>query len=174
MPNVRNALIVDPAVHRREIARFRTFVVEGPNPDDCFIWKGAIADSGYGRFWVNRRGGPVVISAHRYALALALGTLAPHECARHLKCDNPVCVKAYVSDGAPHIVKGTQAENMWDMSRKGRAGGHMVSSMRARAARARALREAVRDGWDADAVLAALQHTEEPTLFDIARPGTLS
>ncbi|MBN7315022.1 hypothetical protein I3U70_26915 [Mycobacteroides abscessus subsp. abscessus] len=162
----RSEFVVDPVIHRREIARFRAKVVKGPKPRDCDIWTGAIADSGYGRFWVNRPGGPVVISAHRYALALALGVIRAGECARHVTCDNPVCVRARRDEVAPHIVIGTQLDNMLDMARKGRGGRHVLMSVQARAARARALRAAVAGGWDDAAVRAALLETGEPTLFD--------
>jgi len=162
----RAEFVVDPVAHRREIARFRAKVVQGPKPSDCDIWTGAIADSGYGRFWVNRPGGPVVISAHRYALALELGVIRAGDCARHVTCDNPVCVRSRRDDGAPHIVIGTQLDNMLDMARKGRGGRHLFMSMQARAARARALRAAVATGWNDAAVRAALMETGEPTLFD--------
>ncbi|MGY4783898.1 hypothetical protein ACVH9Z_28815 [Rhodococcus opacus] len=66
---------------------------------------------------------------------------------------------------------GTQAQNLAGMGAKGRGGGrgqtwHWYGPDRAaRAARSRALREAVRGGWDADAVRAALLASENPTLF---------
>ncbi|WP_237112334.1 MULTISPECIES: hypothetical protein [Mycobacteriaceae] len=108
----------------------------------------------------------MVISAHRYALALALGVIRAGECARHVTCDNPVCVRARRDEVAPHIVIGTQLDNMLDMARKGRGGRHVLMSVQARAARARALRAAVAGGWDDAAVRAALLETGEPTLFD--------
>lgn len=155
--------VVDAEEHAMEIARFRAFVVQGPGPGDCDIWRGAISDKGYGRFWVMRPGGPTVVSAHRYALALQRGVLEAGECARHLKCDNPVCVRARLDASAPHIVVGSQADNVHDRLRKGRS--RVGVSAAARAARARRLREAVAGGWDADAVQAALLYSEEPTLF---------
>ncbi|WJJ14705.1 hypothetical protein P9990_27075 (plasmid) [Prescottella equi] len=158
-----------------ERERFERLVVRGPDPDDCHIWRGAIADDGYGRFWVTRDDHPRVLRPHRYALALALGEpLAPTVVAMHL-CDNPVCVRAEpreaLGDRGSHVVAGTQAENLAGMGAKGRGGGHglpwrwvgMTREMRA--ARSRALRDAVRDGWDAEAVRAALLSSDQPTLF---------
>ncbi len=39
-----------------ELDRFYRKVVKGPRPDDCWIWTGAIADDGYGRFAIRRDG----------------------------------------------------------------------------------------------------------------------
>jgi hypothetical protein len=69
-----------------------------------------------------------------------------------------------------HVVPGTQRDNMVMMVRAGRGGGRVAvgrgdNGVRARRARAVALREAVRDGWDADAVGAALLGSQEPTLW---------
>ncbi|SKO15515.1 hypothetical protein [Mycobacteroides abscessus] len=155
--------VVDAAEHAEEIARFRAFVVQGPEPGDCDIWRGALSEKGYGRFWVNRAGGPTVVSAHRYALALQLGSLNEGECARHVRCDNPVCVRARVEGGAAHLVVGTQLDNVNDRIRKGRSRMWLPADVRL--ARARRLREAVAGGWDAEAVQAALLYSEEPTLF---------
>ncbi len=158
-----------------EIARFRRFVVQGPAPTDCEIWRGAVSDDGYGRFWIRRDGKQRVVRPSRYALALALGRpLLDSELALHEVCDNPICVRATSGPlGAAHVVVGTQSENMTAMTAKGRkAGGGRgqtrhwtVHDRAARVARSRALREAVRDGWDEAAVRAALLMSERPTLF---------
>ena len=50
---------------------------EGPRETDCWLWAGggtaAIADDGYGRFWVARDGRQRVLRPHRVAWALAEG-----------------------------------------------------------------------------------------------------
>jgi hypothetical protein len=83
-------------------------------------------------------------------------------------CNNTACVRvSAVGDiGLLHIVGGRQRDNMVMMARAGRVavrvGDHGV---RARRARAVALREAVREGWDAAAVEAALLGSHDPTLW---------
>ncbi|WP_370185345.1 hypothetical protein [Rhodococcus wratislaviensis] len=107
------------------------------------------------------------------ALAIELGRpLTDDEVALHEVCDNPICVRASLEAlGRPHVVLGTQAQNLAGMGAKGRGGGrgqtwHWYGPDRAaRAARSRALREAVRGGWDDEAVQAAFLHTDTPTLF---------
>jgi hypothetical protein len=56
------------------------------------------------------------------------------------------------------------------MGRRGRGGGRPPIPVRgeqlaARVRRSLALREAVRDGWDADAVAEALLGSQDPTLW---------
>ncbi|MFC9836491.1 hypothetical protein ACFVKB_22130 [Rhodococcus sp. NPDC127530] len=162
-----------PEAGSAERLRFEKFIVRGPRPTDCWIFAGAIADDGYGRFWVSRNGRQKVVRPHRYALAIELGRpLTDDEVALHEVCDNPICVRASSEAlGRPHVVLGTQAQNLAGMGAKGRGGGrgqtwHWYGPDRAaRAARSRTLREAVRGGWDDEAVQAAFLHTDTPTLF---------
>ena len=79
---------------------------------------------------------------------------------------NPLCVRVLDPAGAGpgaalHVMTGTPAQNMPRMGRLGRGGGRPPNPLRgeqlaARVRRWRALREAVRGGWDAEAVAAAL------------------
>jgi hypothetical protein len=72
------------------------------------------------------------------------------------------------SDVRQHVVSGSQGDNMERMARMRRGGGrHAVrrfDSRGVRRARSVALRDAVRDGWDATAVQAALLG-DQPTLW---------
>jgi hypothetical protein len=96
--------------------------------------------------------------------------VSPHKPAathRHPE-ENPICVKVNPSPVTPqHVVAGTQSQNMLRMGR-GRRGGGRPSirgvGREARRARSVALREAVRHGWDANAVREALLGAE-PRLF---------
>ena len=124
-------------------------------------------------FWIGRGGGRIMVRANRYALAASRdgGALEPWERALH-GCNNPACVRASLSGetGLLHVLPGTQSDNMLMMGRAGRGGGRVPvrrgdNGVRARRARAVALREAVRDGWDGDAVAAALLGSQEPTLW---------
>jgi hypothetical protein len=85
------------------------------------------------------------------------------------ECDNPACVKTVAeTDAQQHVVSGSQGDNMERMARMRRGGGRYAvlrfDSRGLRRARSVALRDAVRDGWDAAAVEAALLG-EQPTLW---------
>ncbi|TFI40899.1 hypothetical protein E4P29_22165 [Rhodococcus sp. 1R11] len=159
-----------------ELTRFERYIVSGPHVDSCAIWVGAIADDGYGRFWLMRDGRQRVVRPHRYALARALGVpLTDEVTALHL-CDNPICVRVTLDEDTRvgrvrHVVDGTQSQNLLDMGAKGRGGGRRQRGLWygpdrvARAARSRRLRDAVQGGWNEDAVRAALLDAASPTLF---------
>jgi hypothetical protein len=163
-------LWVDAHVHPAECARFRSYVVCGPDERDCAIWTGGIGADGYGRFFVTREGRGFCVRPNRYALALAAGTpLAADVLALH-EWDNPICVKVCVPGAeVQHVVAGTQQDNMLRMGRARRGGGRPTIARRdcgreARRARSVALREAVRHGWDSAAVETALLGSQ-PRLF---------
>lgn len=157
-----------------ETRRFWQYVVKGPGDRDCWIWVGAIADDGYGRFWTQRNGRSRVLRPHRVAFALATGVdLRQVPVVEHFVCDNPVCVHAG-GDRFDHLAGGTQADNLARMARRGRGGGTplMVRNRAATraelAAKSRALRDAVRDGWDLDRIERALQQRDplaDPALW---------
>ncbi|WP_346779323.1 hypothetical protein [Mycobacterium camsae] len=114
-----------------------------------------------------------MLRANRYALASALGGKALEPWVRALHgCDNPACVRVSPPGerGLLHIVGGSQRDNMVMMARAGRGGGRVAvrrgdHGVKARRARAVALREAVRGGWDGEAVQAALLGSADPTLW---------
>lgn len=157
-----------------EAARFARFVIHGPAVTDCAIFTGAIADDGgYGRFWYGshpRR----VVRAHRYALAQASGGRLPAGVVAMHLCDNPICVRTYPRGGGEalaqygplagaHVVAGTQRQNLAMMAMKGR---HTDAALtrRQRTDRSRALRDAVKGGWDTERIARAWFGTEL-TLF---------
>ena len=115
----------------------------------------------------------IMVRANRYALAAALNGKALEPWVRALHgCDNPACVRASLPGeiGLLHIIGGSQRDNMLMMARAGRGGGRVMvrrgdHGVKARRARAVALREAVRHGWDAEAVEAALLGSTDPTLW---------
>jgi hypothetical protein len=76
---------------------------------ECWTWtKGCT--KGYGTFRENGR----LVYAHRRSFELATGeTLTPDVEVLH-SCDNPPCVRP------DHLRRGTQADNMRDMSERGR------------------------------------------------------
>ena len=96
-------------------ARFWRFVTKG---DGCWEWTGALFNNGYPAF---RMGGGAR-HAHRVAWEFANGPIVGHvpgdaekEIVVMHKCDNPKCVRA------DHLELGSDADNIADMWRKGRA-----------------------------------------------------
>lgn len=161
-------LVVDQRAHASEIVRFRTHIVCGPTASDCDIWVGAIGADGYGRYYLTRAGVGLCVRPHRYALAIVSGVVAAGVLGLH-ECDNPVCVKVTdATDPHQHVVSGSQGDNMERMARMRRGGGRYalrrLDSRAIRRERSVALREAVRHGWDAAAVQAALLG-DQPTLW---------
>ena len=160
-------------MHAEELTRFEANVVRGPGP--------MIARCGHARSvrTVTAACGCAAAARgswsapNRYALAAALAgkPLEPWVRALH-GCNNLACVRVSLTDeiGLLHVVPGTQRDNMLMMARAGRGGGRVAirrgdNGVKARRARAVALREAVRNGWDAVAVEAALLGSHDPTLW---------
>lgn len=147
--------------------RFLSHVVKGPAAGDCWLWVGAIADDGYGRFWLDGR----TLRPHRYVVDLVTpGVLTAESVVEHL-CDNPICVRYAGDPSSDHLAVSTQAANLARMAALGRGGGSSAMrrfrglDRRAQAERSRRLRDAAREGWNREAINAALAG-DQPGLFD--------
>lgn len=81
------------------------------DPGECWLWRGGIFISGYGRFWANDKS----LLAHRYSLSL-YEDLLPGMHVMH-SCDVPLCVNP------EHLSQGTPADNAHDRDGKGRSRG---------------------------------------------------
>ncbi len=99
--SMRTYVTVDPVV------RFWSKVRKDAG---CWLWMGAIADTGYGIF---NSGHHHLVGAHRFSFELHFGVLAPGECALH-HCDNRACVRP------DHLFRGSYKDNVDDMDKKGR------------------------------------------------------
>ena len=80
------------------------------NADGCLEWQGALNQYGYG--CVRSQGKTHLV--HRLAYSLRSNEAIAGLVIRH-NCDNPKCL------AEDHLVSGTQAENLQDMSERGRA-----------------------------------------------------
>lgn len=76
----------------------------------CWLWQGNKTWSGYGLL----RRDDKVQSTHRYFWKKFNGVIPAGKCVLH-RCDVPSCVNP------KHLFLGTQADNIRDMFRKGRA-----------------------------------------------------
>lgn len=95
--------------------RFRRFWFQIRKPKTgCWLWPGTKDARGYGRIFVEYRGGkPFGAFAHRVAYAIFVDKIIHGREICH-KCDTPACVRP------DHLFMGTHADNMTDGILKGR------------------------------------------------------
>jgi len=134
-----------------EAVRFFAKVVADPRPGGCQHWIGAIGDDGYGRFQAGTGPDARTARAHRWNFEYACGLRPLHRPLLH-SCDETGCV------AVEHLVVGTAAENAAAMHRRGRGWRRHTArtDLRGPAGRARAIRAALRDGWDLAAFTTAV------------------
>ncbi len=88
--------------------RFWRFVGKGEE-DECWPWKGARLEAGYGHFVYNKQ----PLKAHRVSFEITHGKIPEGLCVLH-KCDNPPCVNP------KHLYAGTHKQNSFDRDSKNR------------------------------------------------------
>ncbi|MFX1760197.1 hypothetical protein [Rhodococcus sp. As11] len=148
----RRVRVVDNSLRpsKTNIAAFWSKVVKSPT---CWYWVGAIsAPDGYGRFNFQRENRQRTMLAHRFSVELVHGPLAPDVVCEH-KCNEPLCVRV----GPGHLVESTHSENVRYAIALGRLSGHALldGQGRSRYERSLAIREALCNGYDEDALFHA-------------------
>lgn len=88
---------------------FNRFWSKVERTDGCWLWKGKLNNSGYGSFYENH----TVIGVHRFSYREFVGPLAEGLDVCH-SCDTRNCVRP------DHLWLGSRAENLEDMTNKGR------------------------------------------------------
>lgn len=89
--------------------RFQKYV-DYSNPNGCWLWTGAVRQSGYGQFAVAHRKS---VMPHRFAYEAAHGPIPLGMVVMH-SCDTPLCVNT------AHLSLGTPADNKTDCVKKRR------------------------------------------------------
>lgn len=78
-------------------------------PDECWLWKACVTESGHGRIRV----GDKIKRAHRVAYEIFVEPIPPGDVVRHT-CDVPNCINPN------HLLAGTRQDNVDDMVKRGR------------------------------------------------------
>lgn len=135
-----------------DIARWRDKIVD---TSACRVWMGAVGSDGYGRFSIrNGQDGERMITPHQVAARLAFGPMPVGSTLMH-DCDVRVCV----STAAGHVRVATQAENMWQAARRGRAAGPRpgLVDVRGKVGASRAVQAAIRAAGTTDPDVLAVE-----------------
>lgn len=86
--------------------RFWVTVLKGLGEGDCWLWTGAIADDGHGRFFVKTGDRETSVRPQRYAYEEQAGVLLPAAVVLRHRCNIPICVRP------EYLLPCTQRENM--------------------------------------------------------------
>lgn len=89
-------------------SRFQKYASPEPNTG-CWLWSGGSNNGRYGHLRI----GSKFVSAHRYSWLIHRGEIGRGQVICH-HCDVPMCVNP------DHLFVGTQADNVADMTAKGR------------------------------------------------------
>lgn len=128
---------------------------------DCWLWTASRSVKGYGRFSNEGRRH----QANRVAYEMAHGPIPDGMLVCH-HCDNPPCVRP------DHLFLGSHAENMLDMSTKGRRSGARATRTRLTEANVRWIRECHAVLGSGATELADVLGVPYYTVYDVIRRRT--
>jgi len=161
-----------------DIVRWRSHVLVTAT---CHVWMGAVGSDGYGRLAINnQQDGARVLTPHQVAARLGFGPIPEGATLLH-HCEVRLCCRYDTG----HVRVGTQAENMQDAVRRGRAVGPRPgrTDLRGKVGASRAIQAALRDAGNRSpealtAVLAVTLEAGDPwrdflPLFDAPPPARL-
>lgn len=137
------------AQNPKVLARFQAKIHRSPDLD-CWLWTGAIAGRGHGRFWISDDPALVVI-AHRFAWLV--DQLEHHHVVTNMPevvshdCDNPIC------QNPSHLRVGTATSNRREWVARRDIPGSPLRDLRGARGRAEALRDAAKTRADLAAVI---------------------
>lgn len=132
-------------------------------PGGCWFWIGSLSDDGYPTMQLGSSGEARTVRVHRWICELRWGPLEAGTKTLH-SCDETSCVLP------EHLRPGTHQQNMAQMVDRGRSAGphhwpRAEVDVRGPAGRARAIRDALQDGYDAARLRAALAAGRGPQLY---------
>lgn len=145
--------------------RFWANVAKG-RPDECWLWAGTLNNLNRPSFGVGGRANQRRVSASRFSYWLANGDIKPGLVVCHT-CDDPRCVNP------DHLFTGTQADNLADMTNKGRRSHFALSGESAPGCKisdelARAIVARWRAG-ESPSTLAAEINVNRATIYKLAK-----
>jgi hypothetical protein len=123
-----------------DIVRWRSHVLVTAT---CHVWMGAVGSDGYGRLAINnQQDGSRMLTPHQVAARLGFGPIPEGATLLH-DCEVRLCCRY----DPGHVRVGTQAENMQDAVRRGRAVGPRPgrTDVRGKVGASRAIQAALRD-----------------------------
>lgn len=165
------AAVTDPTI----VSAYRSHIALGEE-DSCDLWTGAISGRGHGRFaigseQIGRPGAPArrrtfTVIAHRFGYALVHGVdvMLAVPVIAHWWCDNPLCQKP------EHWQASTAAQNRAEYIARRDAVLHPLADVRGARGRARAVRDAAREGADVAVAMDAGTrpvHRDQLSFFDL-------
>ncbi|MFD4320576.1 HNH endonuclease [Streptomyces sp. NPDC058548] len=136
-------------------------------PHGCRYWCRSLTTDGYAKAVVTEGGRERTVRVHRWLMEQVHGPVPPHVITAH-GCNESLCVEL------GHLSNATQRTNMQQMAKQGRAAGraHLgYADTRGSLGRAQALRAALREGLDLEALAAAMLAGEARPLVRKALAG---
>lgn len=97
--------------------------VEVAEGNKCWIWRGSMEPTGYGKIGFGGVDSKREFKAHRVSYEMRYGPIKDGMVICHT-CDNPSCVNPN------HLFEGTHTDNMRDMGRKGRVNPNSILNLR--------------------------------------------